>query len=354
MRAVGGPAMMRALRWHARGDVRLDNVPRPAAPSDGEVQLRVLWCGVCGTDVEELRAGPIFIPLEPHPLTGAYAPLTLGHEVTGEIVAVPPRSRWTPGAYVAVDGLSFCGTCRYCRRHRVTLCEKLSSIGLMSDGGLAEFVNVPEAGCYAIPDGVGTDAAALSETLAVGVRALRRGRMSPGDRVTVFGAGPVGLLAAQAARAMGACRVWAVDPDTSRREIARALGLDQALDPSDVDEGNADLVLECSGAAEGARAAVRAADRSGRVVLVGIAPEPAAIDLLSVLMGEREILGSLSHVYDEDFAAAVHMLGAGVVDAAPLISTRLPLSRALDGLLALAEPGHGFMKVLVTPEELPA
>lgn len=342
---------MKALRWHARGDVRLDDVPPPGVPRPGEVQLRVLWCGLCGTDYEEYRHGPIFIPTSPHPLTGAAAPLTLGHEVVGVVTKVPPGGRLDPGSTVAVDGLSFCGQCRNCRRHRVTLCDKLASIGLMGDGGLAELVNVPELGCVVLPDSLSPEAATLAETLAVGVRALRRGRLLAGERVAVVGAGPVGLLAAQAARAMGASRVSVCDPLAERQKMALTLGASEAGGPGALPGLDADLVLECSGAPGTLADAVAAADRAGRVVLVGITARPAPLDVLSVVTGEREIIGSLSHVYDEDFAGAVAMLAAGAVEAGPLITARIPLTAALGrGLLALGHPAADQVKIIVSPE----
>src|SRR5438132_4176971 len=114
---------MLALRWHGRGDVRLDEVPVPSAPGAGHVQLRVSWCGICWTDLEEYRHGPVFIPVgKKNALTGRSAPLTLGHEFAGEVIAVGDgieRSRL--GERVAADTLIFCGTCYWCARHQVNL-----------------------------------------------------------------------------------------------------------------------------------------------------------------------------------------------------------------------------------------
>jgi (R,R)-butanediol dehydrogenase / meso-butanediol dehydrogenase / diacetyl reductase len=174
---------VRALRWHGRADVRLDDVPAPGEPGPGEVLLAVAWCGIFGTDIEEYRHGPVFIPVGgPNPLTGRAAPLTLGHEFSGTVVAVgagveAPR----PGERVAVDTLIFCGACYWCRRHLVQLCDRLAALGPMADGGLAESCLAPAYSCVPLPEGVGDEAGALAETLAVGVRALRRRRRAPAD-----------------------------------------------------------------------------------------------------------------------------------------------------------------------------
>jgi len=340
-----------ALRWHGRKDVRLDEIEEPPPPGPGEVRLRPLWCGICGTDVEEYRGGPHFIPSgEPHPLTGRSAPITLGHEFSGEVVDVGPRvERFRPGDRVAADTLIFCGECYWCRRHQVTLCERLAALGLMADGGLAGLCNAPERTLLPIPEGVSDEAGALAETLAVAVRALRRGRLAVGESVAVVGAGAVGLMALQAALASGASKVSVVEPLSERRRLAASLGADEVYAPEEAVLA-ADIVVECSGNAGAVRTAMDAARKGGRVVLLGIYGRPGTLEFLEVVGAEKEIIGSLSHVYDEDFAAAVSLLGRGVVRAEPLISDRVPLSRSLDdGILALMREPEEHLKILIRP-----
>ena len=165
---------MLAVRWHARGAVRVDEVPPPPPPRPGEVQLRVGWCGICGTDVEEWLSGPGFIPVDaPHPITGARAPIILGHEFAGRVVAVGDGvAEPQTGQRVAVDTIVFCGTCHWCRRGEVTRCPQLGGLGLHGDGGLAELCNAPARMCLQLPDTVADDEAPLVETLAVAVRAF--------------------------------------------------------------------------------------------------------------------------------------------------------------------------------------
>ena len=343
---------MLALRWHGRGDVRLDEIEAPLLPGPGEVQLRVLSCGICGTDVEEYRSGPIFIPSEsPHPLTGRSAPITLGHEFSGEVVAVGPGvDLYEPGDRVAADTLIFCGECYWCRRHQVTLCERLAALGLMADGGLAELCNAPVRTLLPIPDSVSAEAGSLAETLAVAVRALRRGRFSIGESVAIVGAGAVGLMALQAALAGGASTVSVVEPMPERRRLATVLGADEVYAPEERPEVGADVVVECSGNSRAIETAVGAARKGGRVVLVGIYGNASSFDFLDVVGTEKEMIGSLSHVYDEDFAAAVELLGRGAVRAEPLVSDRIPLGRALDdGLLALMREPEAHLKILIQP-----
>lgn len=316
------------------------------------MQIRVAWCGICGTDVEEYRSGPIFIPVDhPNPLTGRAAPVTLGHEFSGMVVAVGEGVRsLRVGDRVAADTLIYCGTCYWCQRHQVSLCENLAALGLMADGGLAEFCNAPATSCLSVPEGVADDAAALAETLAVGVRALRRGRFVAGERVSVLGGGAVGLMTLQAALAMGAATGTVIEPLEARRQLARTLG-GNALDVAEAHANQgADLTVDCSGNAAAVVSALNATRKGGRVVLVGIYPEPASVPVLDLVGSEKELIGSLSHVYDEDFATALMLLGRGTVRAEPIISDRIPLAHAVaHGLLALMNDPRSHLKILVRP-----
>jgi (R,R)-butanediol dehydrogenase/meso-butanediol dehydrogenase/diacetyl reductase len=217
---------VQAVRWHARGDVRVEEVPPPPPPGPGVVQLSVSWCGICGTDLEEWQDGPLFIPVgAPHPVTRARAPLVLGHEFAGVVTAVgegvtePAR-----GQRAAVDTIVYCGTCHWCRRGEVIRCASLGALGLHADGGLAGLCNAPARMCLPVPDRVPDDEAALAEPLAVAVRALRRGGLQPGERVAVVGLGAVGLMALQAAIAFGAESVAVVEPLPERRAWPCASG----------------------------------------------------------------------------------------------------------------------------------
>jgi len=353
---------MKALRWHGRGDVRLDEVDPPGPPAPGEAQLAVRCCGICGTDVEEWRDGPFMIPTTPHPLTSASAPLVLGHELAGEVVAVSDAGAWSrpdgpglrSGDLVAVDGLVCCGRCPQCRSGRRNLCTTFGQVGLMRDGGLQALVNVPESACMVLPDGLDAEAGAVAETLSVGVRALHRGRLVQGDRVAVLGGGAVGLLAAQAARAMGASAVTVVEPLPDRRALATSLGVDHVVDPAAVGAGRgdlqADVVLECSGHGSAVTAAVAATAPAGRAVLVGIGRSRPPLDVWDVVRHEKELIGSFSHLRESDFKEALMLLATGAISYEPLL-TRVPLSRSFDqGLLALAEQPARYVKIIVIPD----
>lgn len=354
--------MMRAVRWHGRGDVRLDRVPDAPMPGPGGVRLRVEWCGICGTDREEWRAGPLWIPTdEPHPMTGTSAPLTLGHEVAGVITDVGAGvSGLAPGDVVALDGLLTCGDCWWCERHEPTLCPSLASIGLHVDGGLAEAITVPARMAIAVPSSLDAETAALAEPVSVAVRAIRRGRLEAGEQVLIQGAGMIGLAAMRAAKTLGASFVTVAARSQRRRQQALDMGADAVVDPSapgfldevrSLHDGRGpDLVIEAAGTPHACAQAVKASRRGGRVVFLGLPSESGQLDYFELVSTERELIGSLSHVWDEDLAEAVSMLAGGLLRSDEVVAARIPLEDTVAvGFESMASKELPGVKVLVSP-----
>ena len=341
---------MRALRWHGRRDVRVDDVPEPPPPSAGEVLVEVQWCGICGTDLEEYLHGPLLVPTSPHPLTGHQAPLTLGHEVSARVLEAGAGTTLQPGQLVALDGYYFCGSCPGCLRHQVQLCETWGHIGLSAPGGLAERMTVPARMAVPATAEVAADVLALAEPFSVAVRALRRGAVAAGERVAVLGAGAIGLAVLQVARARGAAEVVVADPATDRRALAERMGASTVADAGRL-QGRFDLVLDCTGSASAAAAGLHALRQGGRLVAVGIPLGTAELDLRRIVLDELSVLGSIGHVWDEDFTEAVRLICEREVDAAALISHRLRLDEAVErGFALLADRGdEPVVKVLVRP-----
>jgi (R,R)-butanediol dehydrogenase/meso-butanediol dehydrogenase/diacetyl reductase len=353
---------MKAAVWHARNDIRVEDVPEPGAPGPGEVIIKVGACGICGTDLEEYRAGPLFIPVgAPNPLTGRQAPLILGHEFAGEVVEVGKGVKeFKVGDRLAPDVLIYCGECFWCQRHQVSLCDRLAALGLMGDGGLAEYCRLPVNMAIPVPNGLPDEHAAMAEPLSVAVRAVRRGRLAPGEMVAVFGAGAIGLFCLQVARAAGAGEVFVIEPLANRRALAMQLGASAAIDPAQggipetlrkLTRGvGPDLVLEASGGVAVTPVAIDSARKAGRTVLVGLPVAPTQYNFFHVVATEKEIIGSLSHIYDEDYATAVRWLGDGRVLAEPLISARVPLVRLIpDGLDRLEQRPEETLKIIIQP-----
>jgi (R,R)-butanediol dehydrogenase / meso-butanediol dehydrogenase / diacetyl reductase len=349
---------MLAARWFGRRDIRVGEVPEPGSPPSGWVRLRVESCGICGTDIEEYESGPLFIPMEPHPLTGQRAPLILGHEVAGVVEEAGPDTTLEPGTRVAVDGNRYCGQCRWCRRSEYQLCVVSGQLGLHADGGLAEQMLAPAFMCIPCDAHVAADHAAMAEPLAVAVRAIRRANLDLNANVAVLGAGPIGLLVTQVARIAGAATVLAVDPHPDRRALALKLGADAAVAPESVAAAAMDLtggigpdvVIEAAGTPSAVAAAVDLARRGGTAVLLGVFHGRVPLDVLRFLTGEKQIVAALSHVYSTDFVSAVSLINRNALQLEPLITDRICLrdvvTRGLEPLLA-APSAH--LKVMVSP-----
>lgn len=352
---------VRAARWFGPGDVRVVDVPDPA-PGAADVVVDVAWCGICRTDLEEYLHGPVSIPVTGlHPLTGRRAPVTLGHEFAGTVASVGSgTSTLTVGTPVTVEAALSCGRCPYCRDGEPPLCTDWATIGLHADGGLAEQVVVPEANCLPLPESLTLRDAALVEPTEVAVRAVAKAGIREGQTVAVVGGGTVGLLVLQVARAAGVRRAYVIEPLAARRALASRLGATACLDPGEPDWAQRivdscggpgpHVVFECAGAPGTLDVAVRLARKGGRVVLVAIYPEPVRLDALDLLVGEKQLVGTVQHQRDTDLQRAVDLLAHGVVDVRPLVTDTVPLCRAVEGGLdALAKRPDRHLKILVGP-----
>jgi (R,R)-butanediol dehydrogenase/meso-butanediol dehydrogenase/diacetyl reductase len=348
---------MRAARWHGRRDVRVEDVPIPPVGA-GEVLLRVSWCGICGTDVEEYRDGPVVIPVaEPNALTGQRAPVTLGHEFAGTVVETGPGVEGLAvGDRVAPEICLSCGACWYCDRGDYALCRSWAAIGLHGDGGLAELVRVPARMCLPLPDAIADDEAALIETTEVAVRAVRKAGIGPGDSVAVVGDGAVGLITMQVARAAGAATVILLGHRSARMELGRRLGADLALDTRDpgwlaavrerTGGRGVDAAIEGGGTAGAIGDAIAATRKGARIVLLAVIGVAVPVDTWPIVEGERTVIGSVQHHLNEDLPAAIDLLASRRVDVRPLITRRIPLERVVEEGFAAPDPAD--IKVLVS------
>lgn len=344
---------MRAARWHGRRDIRLVDVPVPEVTA-GQVLVRVERVGLCGTDLEEYLEGPVDIPVvTPHPGSGMTAPLTLGHEVVGT-VAECPGGEIVPGTRVVPDVVVGCGQCWWCERHQTGLCPQLAVRGLQCDGGLATYLAADAGTCVIVPDMTPVDVAAFAEPTAVAVRAMRKAGDIAGATVAIVGAGTIGLLTAQVAQARGAARILVVEPRKERRDIAASLGLPEVIGPDAVAAlakagRGADVVLECAGNQPAMDTALALCRAGGTVVAIGTPCTPLTLPMRSVVLAEKRILGSAAHLWDEDVAAAVALLGSGLLRTEPLLTDVIPLERAVeDGFERLARDPLA-LKILVAP-----
>ncbi len=351
---------MKAAVWYGAKDVRVKDVPEPPDPGPGMVKIKVDWCGICGSDLHEYVAGPIFIPTQsPHPLTGQKAPLTLGHEFAGTIVDVGKGvANAKVGDRVSPDACWYDGTCYMCQQGHYSVCEQLAFTGLMADGAFAEYVNVPAYTLFTLPPDVSSDAGALVEPLSVGLHGVRRGNVMIGDTVAVVGAGTIGLVTLQAARAAGASKVIVIETAKDRKEFARKLKATAVLDPSECDvvketlaltDGHGvDVALECIGGHETLPLTVALTKRRGKAVIMGIFEKPNSLHPNELVFTEREVLGSLA--YTGEFMTAIALLADGRIQAEPLITGRIKLDDIVEkGFEELVAHKDRNIKIIVSP-----
>jgi (R,R)-butanediol dehydrogenase/meso-butanediol dehydrogenase/diacetyl reductase len=255
---------------------------------------------------------------------------------------------------VTADACWRCGRCDACARGDYHLCRYGGSIGLHSNGAFAARIELPEYMLVQVPDAVSDEAAALTEPLAVGLHALERAETGAGDEVLVLGFGPIGAAVAECARALGA-RPTVVELDPARQRKADDLGF-HTLEAGEglprrarraLGAGGADVVVESTGAAAVLPDAMECAKRGGRIALVGLAGDPAALDAKRLVLFERSLIGCLG--YRHDLPRVVKLVEAARLDPTELIGDVVPLADAAKTLADLASAPSEKIKVLVDP-----
>lgn len=333
---------MRVSVLRGPGDVVVEERPAPE-PGPGEVLVDVAAVGVCGSDVHYYEHGRIgrFVVDEP---------LVLGHEPSGVISAVGPGvDPARVGQRVSVEPGVPDLSCPQCLAGRYNLCPDVRFLATPPiDGAFAEQVVVHQAFAHPVPDAIGDDAAALLEPLSVGLWACRKGGVGPGSRVLVTGAGPIGLVAAQAARAFGATDVVVSDINPARLRLAGTLGATAAVDPRETDLADLapDVLLECSGVPSVIGDGIRALDRAGRAVLVGMGGDEVPLPL--AVVQERELVVTGTFRYANTWPAATALVAAGRIDLDALVTGHYGLADAEESL-TVARRDPSSVKVLVHP-----
>ncbi len=353
---------MKAAVWHGRQDVRIEDVKEPSPPPPGQLQVKIAWCGICGTDLHEYAGGPLYIPLEhPHPLTGVQAPVIIGHEMSGEVIAVGDGVEgFAPGDRVAACPIIGCGECRWCRSGSMAQCDRVAFLGTSWTGGaLAERLNLYAYQCYHLNNNLSDEVGALVEPFSATVRAVAQSGAGKDDSVAVIGAGPIGLMALMAARIRGAKQVVALEVAEKRVAAARQCGADAVIDPGRQDPEKAalemtggqgfDVVIECAGQPATVLMAGRVTRTRGRLVIMGVFEKPAALDLTDIVFREKTVSGSMSGygLYDE----TIRMMGDARFRGDVLISDRIGLDELVSkGYYGLLHEKDRHVKILVRPE----
>lgn len=328
---------MRAAVVDTPTAVRIGEVADPK-PSGGEVVVAVGACGICGTDLHIVDG---HFPPTPYPIVP-------GHELAGEIVSIGADvpAGWRAGDRVAVDPSLFCGYCGPCRNGRGNLCANWGAIGDTVDGGFAEYVAVPAANCYRMPDGMTYQQGALVEPVSCAVHGLRRVGIELGEHFLVVGAGTMGLLMQQLLRHSGA-RVSVADRNTARLKVAAELGAYAVAEDAAEFDGGFDAAVDCTGVVSAIETAFDALARGGRLLVFGVAPEQErmALSPFRIYNDEITIVGSMAVLHS--YGAALRLIASGVINTEPLLTDTLPLANFTDALQRM-RAGSG-LKVQVLP-----
>ena len=303
-------------------------VPTPGA---GEVLVRIGSVGVCGSDIHYYTHGRI----------GPYVvdrPLVLGHEAGGEVAQLGPgATRLEQGQRVSIEPGVPCRSCELCLGGRYNLCPDVRFFATPPyDGAFCEYVVMPEAFVHPVPDHLSDDAAGLIEPLSVGIWACMRGQVSPGSRVLITGAGPIGLVSLQAALAYGAAEVVVSDVNAHRLALATELGATGVADVSHVELSSTgiepDVLLECSGNERATVDAIGTLARAGRVVLIGMGGDALTLPLSYVQDHELVVTGAFR--YANTWPTAISLVASGRVDLDSLVTGHYGLDDVEQALTA--------------------
>lgn len=322
------------------GRIVIQSVPYPTL-GPREVAVRVESVGVCGSDATYYSVGYI----------GDWVvkgPIILGHEVAGQVHEVGSAvTRVAVGDRVAIEPGTPCRDCRDCMAGRYHLCPDLKFLATPPyDGALVQYLAMDERNLFRIPDTMSYDEAAMVEPLSVGVWACHRAALQPGDDVLVTGAGPVGILAAQTARALGARQVTITDISDFRLSLAESLGFD--VERSDSPESSEfDVFIECSGAPGVFAAGLERLRTNGRAAMVGMPKKPVELPLSN--LNVKELTFSLVNRYAHTWPTAIGLVAGGRVDVKSIITHHFSLAES-EQAITLAASVPDSMKAIIHPQ----
>jgi len=320
---------MKAVLLNAVNELVVTEIPTPT-PGPGELVIKMLACGICGTD-RHILVGE-------HP---AKMPLVLGHEFGGTVTAVGEGVDFKIGDLVSVDPNIICGTCDHCKAERSAHCRNLMALGVTINGGFAEYVVLPKSQAYLVPKTTNPLHLGLVEPLACCIRGMDLAELKGGERVAVLGGGSMGMLIVQLCKLAGASEI-----------VAGKIGATRTIDPvaQDVTKElvDMDVTFEAAGVLETFNQAVAITRSGGTVLVLGVAPshERAALSVYDVVIRGLRIIGSYINPYTQ--GRAVELIASGKLQLDPLISKTISLDQLPEFLSN--KPGQGDIKYLVTGE----
>ena len=347
---------MKAARYYGYKDIRVEDIAIPDV-SKGNVRVRVAWAGICGTDRHEYT-GPVWVPVDkPHRITGQQAPITLGHELSGVVVAVGEGvGDWQIGDRVTASGNIICHECDFCQDGRVNLCENLAFNGIGCDGAFAEYMVLPAYQLYKVPNRVTLKQAVLAEPLACGWHATGKVGDLHGKNVAVVGPGIIGLSCVYAAKAAGAEEIMVVGLGRQNEELACMVGATLYLDSKEQDPIQAgreltgksgfDVVYECVGIQPSLNTACDLLRKAGILVQMGVYEEMPKFNMNIFQEGERTLL--TSQAYADEMREVLALMEKQTIPVEKLITAAITLEAIVeDGFEELLRNPSKHVKIAV-------
>lgn len=325
-------------------EVREQELPHAGA---GEVVIRNMACGVCGTDVHIYHGEPGSADVTP--------PVVLGHEYSGVVTEVGEGvTSLRPGDHVTVDPNIYCGKCEYCRVGRKQLCEHMEAIGVTRNGGFAEYSVVPEGQAFLLSPELPMEFGAMAEPVACCLHGIDRAEICEGNTVCIVGGGAIGLIMVQLARLAGAAKIILSEPNEKRRSVGLSLGADIAIDPAapgamDGFRNAADVVIECVGNLPAVKSAFAYAKKGANIVLFSVPKVDSKFDLPLFDVYKKELTIKGSFVNPDTHSRAVALLNAEKLNFDQIITHRFPLAQMPEAIAM--QMSDQSIKVIVTSQE---
>lgn len=334
----------------APGEITFRQIPVPKA-GEGQILIRIRMIGICGSDIHVYHGK--------HPFT-TY-PVTQGHEVSGEIVALGQGVEgFRLGQKVTVEPQVFCGKCHPCTHGKYNLCEELKVMGFQTTGVASTYFAVDASKVTPLPESLSFEEGAMIEPLAVAVHAVRRFGEVEGKKVAVLGAGPIGNLVAQSAKALGAETVMVTDVSDYRLEMAKRCGADVTVNTAREDFGQAmvrcmgpdkaDVIYDCAGSNVTMNQAIRCARKGSVIILVAVFADMATVDL--AVLNDHELDLNTTMMYrHEDYVTAIELVEQGKVQLRPLMSRTFPFRQFKQAYEYIDANRETSMKILVNVQD---
>ena len=348
---------MKALLLSEYNHLEVKDLPAPVPDAD-EILIEVSACGICGSDVHGYDGS-----------TGRrIPPIVMGHEAAGTVISVGSAvDTFKPGDRVTFDSTVYCGGCAYCLKGEVNLCDHRQVIGVSCKefrraGAFAEYLTVPARIAYRLPDSFSFPQAAMLEAVSVALHGVAVTEMKGGETVLVIGAGMIGLLLLQSARAAGAARVFVCDVDATRLALAEKLGADRTILASGsalteeilraTDGNGVDIVLEAVGREETIVSAIDCVRKGGTVSLVGNLSPHILLPLQKVVSRQIRLQGSCASA--GEYQQAIDLIARGTIKVDSLITAVAPLSDGPAWFERLHAREPNLMKIVLDPRIAPA